>query len=188
MRRWIAAAVCAGVALSVAGCTSLPRGTDGDVTNGWSTIGTPIAFKPEAGTCHTELARVGPMESYQPVDCAKTHVTETIHVGTVTGAAAGTGDVPDGDSAAAKAAYRECSGKATGFVGGPWRTGLLAINVVWPSDPAWAGGARWFRCDLTQTELTTSRTPGRTGTLAKSLATAGPLRLGCSTRRSPPTG
>ena len=178
MRRWTAAAVCAGAVLLSVGC-SLPPGTDGDVTNGWSRIAAPASFVPAAGTCHEELTRTAPMESYRPVDCTELHVTETVHVGTVRGGPGAADEPPADASAEARAAYRDCSDRATAFAGGPWRSGLLSIAVTWPSRPGWAGGARWYRCELTQAELTSGRLVSREGSLAKALTGAAMLKLGC---------
>lgn len=177
MRRWIAAtASVAAVLLLGTGCTTSPPGTDGDITNGWSPIGEPVPFKPAAGTCHEDIGRTAAMADYAPVDCAGVHLSETYHLGAMTGAAAGADDVPSDDSAAARTAYRECSDAAADFVGGPWRTGRIAVNVVWPSRAAWAGGARWFRCDLTEVDLDGRPRAGRRGSMAGALAA---LRLGC---------
>ena len=52
--------------------------------------------------------------------------------------------------------------------------------VIFPSPPAWTGGARWFRCDVT--EIRSLDDPGanpRTGSLRGALAGAGALKLGC---------
>jgi hypothetical protein len=180
MRRWIvAAAGMAAVLVLAAGCTTNPPGTDGDLTNGWSLTGEPVPFKPAAHACHEDLGRTGALSDYAPVDCAGVHVSETYHLGTVTDAGAGADDVPDDGSTAARTAYRECSDAASDFVDGPWRTGRIGVNVVWPSREAWAGGARWFRCDLTEVDLDGRTQAGREGSLTGSLAGRAPLRLGC---------
>jgi hypothetical protein len=179
MRRWVAAtAGLAAVLVLGAGCTSNPPGTDGDITNGWSVIGAPSPFRPAPRGCHQDTGRIESLQEYVPFDCAGVHLRETYHVGTVTGAA-GTDEAPDDDSAIARTAYRECSDAATDFVGGPWRTGRLAFHVVWPARPAWAGGARWFRCDLTEIDLDGRTRSGRTGSLAGSLAGRAAVRLRC---------
>lgn len=107
MRRWIAATVCAGAVLLSAACSAPPPGgTDGDVTDEWSAIGAPVAFKPAAGTCHDTLVTTVPQHNYQPIDCKQPHVAETIFVGALTGAGADADEPPGDDSAGARAAYR----------------------------------------------------------------------------------
>lgn len=179
MRRWTAALVCASMPLLTGtACTTVPpAGTDGDVTNDWPRIGAPTPFTPAAGTCHEEIDDTGSIAAYLPVDCRELHVSETIHVGKFSGA---TDARPvDGNSAAGRAAYRDCSTRASSFVGAPWRRGQLALTVVRPSESGWQGGARWYRCELSQAEVTSSRPISRESSLAKALAAGASLRLGC---------
>lgn len=179
MRRWIAALTCVGAMLLTSGCTATPPGIDGDPTNGWGPIGKPTAFRPAAGTCHEELSRTGALADYQPVQCGDLHVSETVYVGTLTGAGATAAHPPSVGSAAGRSTYRRCSDRATAFVGRPWRTGLLSVTVEWPSASGWAGGARWFRCELTQADLTSAQQVSREGSLRQTLASTASLRLGC---------
>lgn len=176
-RRWMAATGALAMLLAGAGCTATPPGVDGNLTNGWAAIGTPTPFRPAGHACHSEVGPSGGQQEYAPVDCAGPHLAETYHLGTLTGSAAGA-EVPDSGSPAGRTAYRECSTAATAFVGAPWRTGRLGLWVVWPSSAAWSGGARWFRCDLVQTELDGTAV-NRKGSLARGLAGRAPLRLGC---------
>jgi len=178
-------AVLAAVTLAVsltAGCSSAPpSGVDGDLNDDWAGLGTPAPFRPTVGDCHEALATTGPLDDYKPVGCTELHVSETFHVGTSTEADAKIAPAPG--SAAAKEAFQECSEKAADFLGGPWRAARLGLNVVWPTRAGWSGGARWFRCDLTQSDLDGQSSTSRTGSLAGVLktppGTASPLRLGC---------
>lgn len=183
MRRWLTALVCTVVLLPATACSSTPApppaGLDGDVTDGWRPIGAAAPFRPTAGTCHEELTTAAGMDEYQPVECRELHVSETVFVGTLTGAAADAGAAPALGSAGSRTAYRECSTRTTAFVGRPWRTGLLSVTVAWPSPEAWGGGARWYRCEVTQADLTSARQIGREGTLRESLAGPAPLRMRC---------
>lgn len=179
MRRMIAATAGAVAALLLAGCTTVPEGLDGDVTNGWSTVGTPMAFKPVAGACHEELEATGPMETYRPVPCTAVHLSETVGLGTFAGTTATQTHVPEPGSAAEMTAYQDCSQKISAFVGGPWRSGRIAATVVLPSQAGWSGGARWYRCDVGEADLNSSRHVRRKGTMARGLTGAAPLRLGC---------
>jgi hypothetical protein len=168
--------------LALAGCGN-PGGVDGNLTNGWEPIGTPVGFTPVADTCHlANFAVVGTRESYDEVDCELKHRTETVYVGTYEDPAAEAGAPPADGSAGAKAAYRTCDAQTTGFVGAPWRTGRFWIGVTHPSPAAWTGGARWFRCELL--EISSIEDDGglvlRTGSLKNALeGSASPLRLTC---------
>ena len=168
--------------LALAGCGN-PGGVDGNLTNGWEPIGTPIGFTPVADTCHlANFAVVGTRKTYEEVDCDLKHRTETVYVGTYEDPAAEADAPPAEGSAGAKAAYRTCDTETTKFVGAPWRTGRLWIGVTHPSPAAWTGGARWFRCELL--EISSIEDDGglvlRTGSLKHALeGSASPLRLTC---------
>jgi hypothetical protein len=162
--------------LLTAGCSGAPPdGTDGDLTDDWSVPASPAPFRPAAGRCHEALAATATAQDYRPVDCAELHVSETVFVGT----AADADVVPAAGSAGARAAFKECARRATGHLGGPWRTARVAVQVVWPSKAGWSGGARWFRCDVTTADLDGQSRTSRTGSLAGELAGASPLKLGC---------
>src|SRR5690349_2036554 len=132
--------------LLTAGCSGAPsKNTDGDLVDDWAPPAAPAPFRPAVGKCHETLTAVAALADYRPVDCAELHVSETYHVGT----AADADVVPAAGTAGAKAAFRECADRAAGFLGGPWRTARVAVQVVWPTRAGWSGGARWFRCDVT---------------------------------------
>ncbi|AGZ44367.1 septum formation family protein [Actinoplanes friuliensis] len=176
MRRAPAPLVVLLVALFAAGCSATPPpGTDGDLTDDWAALATPAPFRPAAGQCHEALATTAPVDDYRPVDCAELHVSETFHVGT----AADADVVPAPGSPGAKAAFRECSDVAADFLGGPWRSARVAVQVVWPTRSGWAGGARWFRCDVTTADLDGQSRTSREGSLAGELAGPSPLHLAC---------
>ncbi|ROP31555.1 septum formation family protein [Couchioplanes caeruleus] len=144
----VAAALSVLVAVSLAGCAK-PGGVDGDLTDQWAALGVPTGFTPTAGTCHlANFSQFGPRASYEEVDCQLVHRTETVHVGEYPSPAAEAPEPPANASAAARAAYATCDKKTTEYVGGPWRTARLWIGVTQPTRAAWAGGARWFRCEV----------------------------------------
>jgi hypothetical protein len=65
----------------------------------------------------------------------------------------------------------ECEKKANDLLGADWRTGRLALVVLVPQAEAWSGGARWFRCDLSEIEsLDNDKPVPRTGSLKGALA------------------
>ncbi|MEV4706926.1 septum formation family protein [Actinoplanes sp. NPDC049316] len=164
------------VVFLAAGCTTAPPdGTDGDLTDGWALPSAPAPFRPQAGLCHASLTQTEAAAGYRPLDCAQVHVSETFAVGT----AADADVAPAAGTPGAKAAYRECADQAVDFLGGQWRAARLAVHVVWPTRQAWSGGARWFRCDVTQSDLDGYGQSGRAGSLEGELAGPSPLRLGC---------
>ncbi|MEH1100743.1 septum formation family protein [Micromonospora sp. CPCC 205561] len=180
MRRWWTAAAAGAVAaLALTGCAA-PAGTDRDLTDDWPGPAAPQAFVPAAGVCHVGAQDVGYLSAYHPVDCAQSHRTETVHVGTLTGAGADRSTPPPAGSEGMRAARGECDRKVNEVVGGDWRAGRLAVGVVLPSPQAWSGGARWFRCDLSeQTSLDEAGPKTRTGSLKGALTGAAPLAHRC---------
>jgi hypothetical protein len=187
MRRWMTVLALAGaVGLAVTGCAP-PGGTDGDLTDDWPALGEPQIFTPRAGTCFAaDFAETVPLSTYLPVDCAHRHRLETVHVGTFGGAVANAAAAPRRGSAEFGTAYAECDTEARDYLGADWRTARLRLGVATPSPRGWAGGARWFRCDLTELVEIDYRgtddrgeTVSRTGGLHGALRTPGPLQLGC---------
>ncbi len=179
MRRWIAATAATATALVLAGCTELPAGTDGDVTNGWAAIAGPTPVTPPAGTCHEELQLTAGVRDHRPVPCTDLHATETVAVGTFAGRHRLAATTPEHGSGAELAAYQDCSKRASAFVGGPWRSGRIAVHVVLPSAQGWAGGARWYRCDVSEADLHTEGQRTRKGSMARGLVGTAPLGLHC---------
>jgi hypothetical protein len=174
MRRW-AATLAAALALAVSGCSDLPSGVDGDLTNGWSPPPAAKQFRPAANQCHPRLADESTIDDYAPVPCARPHLAETAVLADLTGVAAGS-------SAEANQgrAYRECSQRVTAFLGGDWRTGWLVVQPVLPSQQAWEGGARWFRCDVAETSPADGDLVRRSGSLKGALKGAGKVRMTCA--------
>jgi hypothetical protein len=184
MRYRLGVAVAAALAVLglAAGCGH-PGGVDGNLLNGWQQLSVPTGFTPGTSTCHlANFAQVGTRAAYEETDCALRHRSETVYVGGYPGPAAEASAPPADDSAGARAAYRTCDLKTTQYVGAPWRTARLWIGVTHPSAAAWAGGARWFRCEVL--EISSIEDDGglvqRVGTLRDALQDpASDLLLGC---------
>nr|MDT0656417.1 septum formation family protein [Micromonospora sp. DSM 115978] len=179
-RRLLTATALAGVAtLALTGCAN-PAGVDGVLTDDWAAVAEPVGLVPKAGECHLRFEEVGYLHSYEPVDCGQSHQAETVHVGEFTGVNAGLAEPPESGSPGMKAARADCEERINEALGGPWRSGPMAVQVVLPSPQGWSGGARWYRCDVAQ-----SRSPEdesvliRSGSLKGSLAGASDLRYGC---------
>jgi hypothetical protein len=180
VRRWFAVLGCVAT-LSVAtlgataGCSGLPDGVDGDLTNGWALPPAPVQWRPQNGTCFDDLRQNATLADYAPITCRERHVAETFHVGDLTGPAAAASADPD---RAQTTAYAECSRRASVFVGADWHTGQLIVQPVLPGKTAWTAGARWLRCDIAQ-EAAGGEVSGRTGSLKNALSGAAPLQLRC---------
>lgn len=126
----------------------LPGGVDGDLTNGWAVMAPASGFEPVAGTCHAgSFTEAASRATYDEVDCKLRHRTETTYVGIYESPAADADEPPDDGSAGATIAYRTCDEKTTTYLGGQWRTARIWLGVTHPTPAAWAGGARWFRCE-----------------------------------------
>jgi hypothetical protein len=148
MRRVIAAAAALMTVGALAGCAGLPPGTDGNLTNDWPAMAEAKLTVPAVGTCYlSHYDRVG-YGDLGVVDCSQTHYVETAYVGEFTGADAQRVSAPAADSPALPGVYAQCQKGAADYLGGDWHTASVWLGLVVPSDNAWRGGARWFRCDL----------------------------------------
>lgn len=177
-------------AAALAGCADddPPAGVDGDLAGGWAGFAEPVPFRPSAPVCHPDgYAPAAPLTSYQPVDCDQSHLVETVHVGTFPEEdAAELAAPPAPDSSPQRAAYQECEDQAEEYLGADFRQGRLWLGVATPSEQGWAGGARWFRCELMEVESVYGDPVAREGSLSGILASSGDsgdqaLRLGCYT-------
>jgi hypothetical protein len=182
-RRWaIAFALAGGVLL--AGC-GLPAGVDGQLPDDWAVPVAPAGWTPEAGTCHAHpYQETIPLLAYKPVACTQNHIIETVHVGTFTGDDASRNNAPPPESPGMRAAYTDCEGKAKEFLGDDWRYGRLWLEIALPTQDAWSGGARWYRCELWETYDIDKDDPfrvQRSGSLRDALRGQRPLGYGCYT-------
>jgi len=184
-RRWAAALLGLATALALTACGGNPPGVDGGIADDWKPMAEPRPFVPESGVCHASAVESGYRAAYAPVDCAATHLTETVHVGTFTGDAA-QGDSPwRPGSRQYRTAFDDCGDKADAFLGGDWLGARLSINLVLPPAEAWSGGSRWYRCDLAEVRsLDDTSMVSREGSLAGALAKPSPLRYGCFNPRT----
>jgi hypothetical protein len=182
MRRLMTAVACAATAaLLLTGCAN-PGGVDGDLVDDWAALADAEPFLPDAEVCHPqELVATVPLAEYTPVDCTEPHRTETVFVGTFTGAAAQLATPPLATSAEMRGAFTECDGKARTYVGDEWRAGRLRLVVSLPTPVAWTAGARWFRCDLAELAGLTDgvKLVQRTSSLRGALTADSSLRLRC---------
>lgn len=169
------------VTMILAGC-STPSGTDGNLTNGWALPATPTPYTPANNVCYDDATgtTVTDPKPKGEVDCAASHTLETFYVGAFTGAAAELTTLPEEGGTERRTAYEQCMSSAKTFLGDDWRVALLTLTMVVPSDEQWAGGGRWFRCDLQQTDASFQVT-SRKGSLSGALTGDDTLTLGCGT-------
>jgi len=165
--------------LALTGCGSNPAGVDGDISDDWRPMSEPKPFVPDNEVCHSSAVESGYLAAYAPVDCATTHVTETVHVGAFDAAG---GKSPAPGEKSYQTAYAECGAKASTFLGGDWRTARLNLGLVLPAPEAWQGGSRWYRCDLAETRsLDDNSMASRDGSLKGALSKTSALRYSCFT-------
>ncbi|MFC5926722.1 septum formation family protein [Micromonospora vulcania] len=176
MRRWLAAvAAGATVALTLGGCGA-PGGVDRNLTDDWPAPVAAQQFVPAAEVCHHTTQQVGYLTGYNPVACTESHRVETLFVGTLSGAGTERSTPPPAGSAGMRAAQAGCDKEVSKAVGADWRSGRLGLTVVLPSPLAWAGGARWYRCDVTELASIDDTSVGlRSGSLRGALT--GPAQL-----------
>ncbi|MFU8853962.1 septum formation family protein [Micromonospora sp. SL1-18] len=178
-RRWTAVAVGVTAMLALAGC-GVPAGVDRDLADDWPAFPAAEAFVPAAEVCHATIQDVGYLSGYNPIDCTTSHRAETLHVGTLTDADTGRDAPPRTGSDGMRTAYAECDRQVSKAVGADWRSGRLRLSIVFPSAPAWSGGARWFRCDLFEvTSLDDDSVTARSASLRNALTPGSPLAYGC---------
>jgi putative regulator of septum formation len=178
--RLVAFAAIGAAGLLLGGC-ALRDGVDGELTDGWQAMAEPVGFVPDVGACHAqEYAPESTLNTYSPVDCAEEHVTETVHVAEFGDGSADLAAPPEAGSDEWQTAYSTCDDAADEYLGADFRSARLWLGVVVPSGEAWAGGARWFRCDVIEFEGEIEYDFTRSGSLAGALAEdGGELRLGC---------
>ncbi|MFD1321845.1 septum formation family protein [Micromonospora sonneratiae] len=182
MRRWPGVAV-SGILIAalLTGCGG-PAGTDSDLTDDWGGLPPAQQFVPQTGVCHPLADRVGYLTSYAPMDCGKTHKAETLYVGQFPAEHANRPTPPAVDSAALRAVFPDCDARAQEFVGADWRGARLTVQVVPPSPAGWAGGSRWYRCDIfVLSAIDTAREypADHNGSLRGALRQPSPLSYGC---------
>ncbi|MGI5523444.1 septum formation family protein [Micromonospora sp. CA-259024] len=179
-----AALTAAFITMALAGCGT-PAGTDGDLSDDWRAMAQAQQFTAQAGECHVIPEPTAYLATQAPVDCAKTHLVETFHVGTFTGELAARPAPPKVGSAAMRPAFADCDARAKEFVGGDWRNGRLSVQVAPTSPAGWTGGSRWYRCDIFELDEVdgangdSDRAIHRAGTLRNAVGSRSPLLYGC---------
>jgi hypothetical protein len=178
MRRWFAVAV-VGAVLALSACTSLPHGVDGNLVNGWQLANDPQARTPVVGDCYDDFAQ-NLLEAAK-VDCAAGHYIEVTYVGQFTGGASSSVSPPADASPAMSAAYAQCAAPTSTYLGGDWHASMLSLSMTVPDTSAWAGGQRWFRCDVLHMESPDGGSILAHDSVEGVLAKPGPLTLTCVT-------
>jgi hypothetical protein len=131
-------------------------GTDGDLAGQWPRLADPVAWRPEAGTCHNGFEPRLMRSAYDPVDCAAAHRFETVHVGQFDGGVSGS-EPPGEGTEQFRSAWAECDAQATAYLGGQWRDRQVRVAVSLPVAEGWSAGSRWYMCQLGPVEWTGNR-------------------------------
>jgi Septum formation len=177
--RGIVGTLLTGVTVLALAACSLPPGTDGDLTNQWPAMAAPTGWEPKTGACSTEFFVQAHRATYDPIECTKDHRYETVFVGQFTGDAAALSSPPGAGKPEMAAAWADCDAKATEFLGGEWRDAKIWIGVSTPSAGNWAGGARWYRCEVGAREELREGVVSMAKSLKGEFAGASALRYGC---------
>ncbi len=174
--RFTTAAVLGTAALLfVGGCSHL-AGVDGALADDWAPPPAAQPWQPAASACYDTGFVDTPSLDDEPVECADQHLLETVYVG----AFADRATPPADGSPERRAAYADCLAAAADFLGGDWRSGRLWLGIGTPSESAWSGGARWYRCDLWEyKDRDQPEDVPRTGTLKGALRGPNPLAYAC---------
>jgi len=165
-RRWLAACAAAlAMTIGATGCSQLPDGVDGKLTDAWAVPAEPKGYEPVDGACYATFTRgTASVRDVPPVDCAESHSGETIY----------TGDNPGGTVAQQ---FAFCEEKINTGFGRDWRSLRIEISVVLPTASAIKGGAKWIRCDAREVkDVDSEGGVTRKGRLRDSVAQ---LALGC---------
>jgi hypothetical protein len=172
--------LCAALTLVVAGlagCAGRPPGVDGDLTNGWAAMPVAKVAVPVAGVCYSNPPEGIWYGDFNTVPCSGSHASETVFVGTFTERST----PPDTGTPAMLDAYAQCGKGAVAYLGDDFHRGLMDLIVIRPSDGAWTGGARWFRCDVTRYTDPEEGNSKVQGSAKDGLRGARPLAVTCET-------
>lgn len=148
-RMVVAASLLAVTTLALVGCGA-PAGVDGDLTNNWPAMAEAKVPVPPTAVCYDTAFDTTASAPFNPVDCAQTHHTETTFVGEFTGADASRSTPPLSGSQGRRTAFEACMKNTSDYIGGDYHAAMVYLGLVLPDSNAWKGGARWFRCDVTQ--------------------------------------
>jgi hypothetical protein len=181
MRRLFAAVLALAAIAALAGCSALPAGVDGNLTDNWPTMPEAKVPVPVAGACYYSRSTGFSAGDDTTVACADAHASETVFVGTFSGADADRSAPPAKASPALATVFGDCRKNATAYLGDDFAMGPLDLIVVLPVVAAWKAGARWYRCDVTRYYNVSHRTVGGQGSVKDGLRGDRPLALTCFT-------
>jgi hypothetical protein len=180
-RAWRLALAGTALAVLATGCTK-STGVDKDLTNAWPAFDKAVTPTPKVGACYTErLDATWHGDFSDAVDCSASHQTETVFVGAFSGSEAGRSSPPLAGTPARADAYGQCQKAAGDYLGDDWHIANVVLGLVLPDDKAWAGGARWFRCDAVQYADSNFDSVRTSGSVKGGLLGNRPLAVTCLT-------
>jgi Septum formation len=181
MRRLLAALTALAATVALAGCAGLPAGVDGNLTDNWPAMPEAKVSVPQAGACYQTQSTGFSAGEDSTMACTGTHASETVFVGTFTGADADRSMPPTAGGPAVAAVFADCRKNATAYLGDDFAMGPLDLTVVLPVVAAWKGGARWYRCDVVRYSNVWHGSVGGQGSVKDGLRGDRPLALTCYT-------
>ena len=182
-RRLVTAVAPLAAVVMLAGCTT-PAGVDKNLVDEWAMLAAPKVPSPPLGACYDSTVPFFETDtltifSFTAVaNCTTAHISETFYVGELNGPAANGSSPPKG--ADLKDAWSKCNTEAQTFLGGDYHDGRLELVVLPPSTTQWAGGGRYFRCDLAEVQSDAGKPVSRTSSLKGGLTGDKPIALTCA--------
>ena len=132
---------------------------------------------PSAGACHPSVARRRLPQRLPAGRLRRSRTGSRPCTSAPSPARAPTGGTPPQRRLGRHAgrAGRVRHGRSTRRLGADWRPAGSGLTVVLPSPQAWRGGARWYRCDVTEiASIDDTAVDLRTGSLRGALSGSGP--------------
>lgn len=158
---------------------------DGHIGGDWAVLDTPTVPVPAVGECRSGVGQLKvewrmPLFSTAPVACGEKHLTETFHLGTLTGSSAALAAPPQLGDDGFRDAFEGCAAAAKSFLGDVWQKAAVAIVPVLPTARQWQGNARWYRCEMLRVSDAAEHVVAVIGSLSDGLRGAKPYALTCA--------
>jgi hypothetical protein len=147
-RQFVGVLAVLAMAAALAGCASMPPGVDGNLTDAWPAMPVAKVSVPAVGVCYAARPTGLAAGDEPTTPCSDSHSTETVYVGTFTGADGNRSIAPTANTQTLVNAFVDCRKNASAYLGDDFYMGPMTLQTTVPTDAAWKGGARWYRCDI----------------------------------------